>query len=123
MIRLLALGLLCHFSFASAEHPLGVSQEIANGLEQKGSAVIFGAPGSGKTEQMQIALKGKTFHVFDLRKEFLNGVEGISKADYNTSPSKQIQVKWFMDQREALLNQLASSHADVIVFDEIDLSI
>lgn len=127
MLRLFALSLICTLGFATAELPsgmsLGVSQEIANALEQKGTAVIFGAPGSGKTEQMQLALQGKAVHVFDLRKEFLSGVKEFSKADYNTLSAKQTQVKWFMDQREALLNQLASSHADVLVFDEIDLSI
>lgn len=115
MIRLLAFC-LCFFSLNV--HPLGISQEIAQELEQKGIVVIFGAPGSGKTEQMQIALQGKSTYLFDLKKEFLNSMEGFSKVKYSTSLAKQMQAEWFLKQKDHI-----PSNADVVIFDEIDLSI
>lgn len=111
------------FNYANDHLALGVSQEIAQELEQKGMAVIFGAPGSGKTEQMRLALQDKTTDVFDLRKEFLSAFKEFSKTDYNTIPCKEKQAIWFEEQKDAFLDRFLSSNADVIVFDEIDLSI
>jgi|GEM_PF-7064486 len=120
-------------------------QQIRESLkpENGGAAVILGAPGSGKTEQLMIAL-GTNMDIYDLRGRFLKENEGllvrekdtagreigepvsVNKATYLTSNAvKQRELEWLNEQIEDGLAEKLSAVAlpVVIVFDEFDLAL
>ncbi len=118
---------------------LPVVQSLLNVVgSMNGSAVILGAPGTGKTEQMAIALEaaGKEKVVFDMREEFLqwysaqNGIGyGQVKKEYLRSAEiKVAELNWLAANKERIREDLKARIAKaggraVLVADEIDLSV
>lgn len=114
---------------------LRVVRELKSLLRNKPIVVVFGAPSSGKTEQMQLAL-GKDYGIFDLRSEFVKSVakqreqatgvpldkeakEKLKKEEY--SSLKKEEFEWLQKNRAAIFEKLAALPQKLIVFDEIDL--
>lgn len=106
-------------------------RELQRRLAKDAVVVIFGAPGSGKTEQMELALQGKPYTVFDLRNMFLTA--HFQKNDI-TDPAAQADIKkkyeglkkdereWISSNKDKFINELAASKDDIIVFDEFDMA-
>ncbi len=111
---------------------LAMVPRIQQSIENTGCAVILGAPGSGKTEQMQLAIGNPP--LFDVREEFLNAYyleQGISdkegqkkaKNDYMTSIEfKAKELEWIHANRTVLMEKILGK-GDTIVFDEFDLAV
>ncbi|MBU1925577.1 MAG: hypothetical protein KKB82_06625 [Candidatus Omnitrophica bacterium] len=111
---------------------LEISQRIRTELEAKGKAVVLGAPGSGKTEQLNIALSGRTTKTVDIREIFFeqvktafeNNWDGFSQA-YKTDPAlKQQEADWLSEKVDSLYTELlqGAKQGDVVVLDEFDLA-
>ena len=109
---------------------LRVVAQLQDKLQRESVVVIFGAPGSGKTELMTFALAGQSHGTFDLRNSFLNHyyeqkkvVEEKEKADIKKQYAKlkEEELEWISQEKEAVIKQLAASPEKIIVFDEFDL--
>lgn len=109
---------------------LRVVSAITNQLQSQPALVIFGAPGSGKTEQMALALAGKSYELFDLRSKFIDqyaknqGITDQKKQDElkkNYAKLKKEEADWLSKEKEAISKQLLAQNKDIIVFDEFDL--
>jgi hypothetical protein len=113
--------------------PLSVPREIAAQLGQNGIAVLFGAPASGKTEQMELAIPSDQLEAFDLFDRFCeaySAMTGLNKNEivlsYLLSGSeiqrelKEAQKNWLREERQSILDELLLSEKPVILFDEFD---
>lgn len=101
---------------------------IRNALNRHGSAVIFGAPGSGKTELFDLAVLGKSVVHFDLRKEFIASLPEAEKEGawslYKTDAGlKEKELQWLRSNLSALRDKMLADGAEVALFDEFDLAI
>lgn len=103
---------------------------IRRGLETNHACVLYGAPGSGKTEQMMIAC-GAPYSILDLKARFVDHVsqkKHMKKEEENLFWSegyrfqKKEQLAWLKDNLVSIEEELISSKTDTIVFDEFDLS-
>lgn len=102
---------------AAIYETLPVVRSINKGLQQNGSMVIWGAPSTGKTEQVALAC-GKP-NLFDLRNEFIEN----SGAKWNDYPAlKKEENKWLKENYDHILKELLESKEEVVVLDEFDLS-
>lgn len=121
-------------SKAKLSIPLSFPREVAAQLEEKGMAVIYGAPASGKSEQMDLVLPASQRAVFDLSLRFAEAYSAATGRDINeilreyTSNGSQEQKalkaaqKEWLSKPETLVKELASWPQDVIIFDEFDFA-
>lgn len=109
---------------------LRVVQELESRLGKEAVVVIFGAPGSGKTEQMELALQNRAYTLFDLRNTFLNAyfeknniVDAQAQADIKKKYDslKNGEAEWISSQKEQIIKTLAAKKENIIVFDEFDM--
>ena len=115
--------------------PLDVSFEIWCNVKIRGTTVIYGTQGSGKTEQMLLALKGEKIKVFNLQQEFLEdyyreyGIDDFEerlliRSRYPSEDSLQtLEYGWLNKKNIQIVEELLSSDAEVIVFDDFDLTV
>jgi len=123
---------------AAAVHRLVEQLELVKGvrkgLEERGVAIILGAPGSGKSEQLELALSGRKAVTFDVRTEFSKhyasqhpGTDAKKvKKDHMKNPAlKNSENEWLNSSKEAIRSRLlgSTSPGDVIIFDEFDLAL
>jgi len=128
LFNLIVLSCISRLSYS---HDLNVVTALQSQLKSQPTVVIFGAPGSGKTEQMELALAGKPYQVFDLRNSFIKyytdqqGItdtkkrDDVKKKEYLTL--KAAERAWLLKEKDTIANDLASNGTDLIVFDEFDL--
>ncbi len=112
--------------------PISLPREIANQLAERGICVLFGAPASGKTEQMELAIPPSQLEEFDLFDRFCTAYSSKTGRpkdeivrDYLSQTEAQIKLKeaqkeWLRNERDSIFNELASSPKQVILFDEFD---
>lgn len=115
---------------AAATDLLPVVRQIRNGLDTKGTVIVYGAPGSGKTEQVDIATH-KGHQVLDVKQEFIN--DYLSKHGItNKADSERLwregyygikgnEREWLSQHFDALKERLLSFPEDTIVLDEFDM--
>jgi len=114
---------------------LSVPKEIAAQLNQRGVAVIYGAPASGKSQQMEMAVPASQTEVFNLairfpevyslqtgRKKDELAREYILHGSHAEKKLKEAQKRWLQLENPAIVNELAASKKKVIVFDEFDFA-
>lgn len=109
---------------------LRVVKELRQKLSKDAVVVIFGAPGSGKTEQMELALSKQPYKVFDLRNRFLADyfqknqiTDATAQADIKKKYDdlKNTEQTWISDNKETIIRELQKSKENIIVFDEFDM--
>lgn len=110
---------------------LRVVKELKDRLANEAAVVIFGAPGSGKTEQMELGLQNKPYLLFDLRSKFLDAhydknnitdktaKENIKK---NYEKMKDEENKWLNANRDQIVSDIIADKNSIIVFDEFDMA-
>ncbi|NGX43085.1 MAG: hypothetical protein K940chlam7_01376 [Chlamydiae bacterium] len=115
-------------------YPLQVTFELWCKLKMHNFAVLFGAPYSGKTEQMLLALQDTHVETFDLKNRFLdhyytthNIVDPEERSKirmlYQSEDSfKKLEQEWLSKHQKSLTNELLASPATIVVFDEFDLT-
>ncbi|MFH1777821.1 MAG: hypothetical protein ABH952_09740, partial [Candidatus Omnitrophota bacterium] len=116
----------------SAEQ-LEVPQDIKAEMKNNGAVVILGAPGSGKTEQLNIALSDMARHSVDIRELFFEHIKETFDGDwdkfsnaYKSDPLlKSREADWISETTEFLYGELMKKTKDgaVILLDEFDLAI
>lgn len=111
---------------------LRLVKDIVDQLDNKGLVVIFGAPSSGKSEQMEAALP-KNHVVFDLSDAFVSaycektGEDKKNLLDCYGGPFtplqeilKQEQTVWLAKESESIIHELSDVAEDVVILDEFD---
>jgi len=114
---------------------LSVPNEIATQLNQRGVAVVFGAPASGKSQQMELAVPASQTEVFNLsirfpevyslqtgRKKDELAREYVLNGSHAQKTLKEAQKRWLQQENPAIVNELVASKKKVIVFDEFDFA-
>lgn len=123
-----------------------VVKSVRERLSERGCAIVYGAPGSGKTEQMSIAC-GKPYAVFDLRQEFYEyclgkalkeeertagrvfssgEVEEFDNKFWDSWKSgyedrKTEELAWLRDNYDTIRGSLIGNKESVVILDEVDL--
>lgn len=112
---------------------LGVVDQLKSSLQKTGYTVVLGSPGSGKSEQLTLALSTPAV-TFDLRRRFLTSyfeTHHIQKTSeqarikhelYPTEEFKKIELNWIAEHYDEIRNSLISSSQEIVVFDEFDLA-
>ncbi|MBA3603411.1 MAG: hypothetical protein H0W50_07175 [Parachlamydiaceae bacterium] len=110
---------------------LPMVQELRTELNKNGSAIVSGSSGSGKSEQISIAL-GPNHTLFDLRHEFLEDYlnkNQVPKEDrqevgmqYYSSKMKKQERKFIEENKQPIIEKLLEDKNHTIVLDEIDLA-
>jgi len=117
------------------EKQLSVVKTIRSRLDDEvRSVVISGAPGSGKSELLHLALDGSKPRTFDLRAQFLDMYfkradvkdpsrrSDVKTKQYQTEKFKEIELEWLNTEFESIKHRLIHNNNDTIIFDEFDLS-
>lgn len=102
-------------------------------MSQQKCFVISGAPGSGKSEFLNLSIEEEPF-LFDLRSIFLKmffereGIEenhiqkDIKNNKYPSLEFKNQELDWINNNYEVIKSNLLENDSNVIIFDEFDLS-
>ncbi|MGA8164478.1 MAG: hypothetical protein WB791_05565 [Waddliaceae bacterium] len=116
-------------------YALEVSFEAWCQLKMRNLTIISGAPSSGKTMQTRFAFADSDIEIFDLKKRFLDDYYAKHQI---FSPEEQSQIRllyrsddsfnaleyeWLIQNKASFLNTFLASSADLILFDEFDLTI
>ncbi len=116
------------------EESLEVVERIRRALKEDQPIVILGSPGSGKTEQMALAMGKRRYVVFDVRGQFLeffceaNDVTDRArkkeiKNTYNTTAElKGEELAWLQRVLGERERGLLEGTDEIVVFDEFDLA-
>lgn len=120
---------------AQDKTPFRMVREIQERIDLDGVVVIFGAPSSGKTELMDIAIQNKK-KIFDLSVEFVDvyckqsgqDKKAIEKGYQGSSTLLQEQLKleqiiWLETHRQLIIESLITSEEEVVVMDEFDFTV
>jgi len=115
-----------------ASKKLSTVKEIQKCLKEKSGAIVFGAPSSGKTEQLQIAL-GRKVPIFDMRAKFVEYycnkhkiIDEKEIIDVKKSKYKKLKVEereWIKENKKEIIDRLKKNDEKTIIFDEFDLAI
>ncbi|MBS4165987.1 Uncharacterized protein NEOC65_001064 [Neochlamydia sp. AcF65] len=112
----------------SVKERLPVVIAIKKALKVHGACIVQGAPGTGKSEQIRLAVKDPT--TFDLKKRFLTSYfEKHESTDQEQEhlwregyyKLKGHELKWLQDNYESIKKGLLESSSDTILLDEFDL--
>lgn len=118
---------------ADSPSPFRLVNEIQHQINKNGILVVFGAPCSGKSELVDIAVPENKY-VFDLSDAFVTAYSEKSGQDKKTvkkyyenafTPEqallKQEQVLWLQD-KDPIVHNLISEESNVVIFDEFDFT-
>jgi hypothetical protein len=112
----------------SVKERLPVVIAIKKALKIHGACIVHGAPGTGKSEQIRLAVKDPT--TFDLKKRFLTSYFELHESTGQEQEHlwresyyelKGHELKWLQDNYESIKKGLLESSSDTILLDEFDL--
>lgn len=116
---------------SSMHAQLRVVNEIQTQIKTTSYLIIFGAPGSGKTEQLEMALSEQPYQIFDLRNSFISAyanehhitdpkeLDKLKKIEY--AKLKAHERHWLHHEKDKIIQDLKKNSAHIIIFDEFDL--
>ncbi len=116
-------------------HALEMAFEVWCKMKARGVTVVYGPPVSGKKEQVVLALKNEKVRIYNLRDEFLKQYylfhdisdgkiqKEIKNDYYTTNTYHDVEFEWLNNRSIQISEELLSSDAEVIIFDNFDLSI
>ncbi len=119
---------------ATSSHITSIVKKIADAVQSASITIIVGAPGSGKSEQMEMALKNKSFEILDISALFKNSVlekkfpEGaLDKltdfySAYQKPEVKEEEAEWMRGNSSDIFEKYKNIPQEIIVIDEFDLS-
>jgi len=109
---------------------LDVVTRIRTRLQAQGVAVILGAPGTGKTEQLELALGRQRAQAVNLRDLFFESQirdrmdwDAFSARYKTDADLKREERDWLTSNLGSLEARLMSDDREVVIFDEFDLAI
>lgn len=111
--------------------PFPFANKVKSSLDEKGYAVIVGAPASGKSEQLEVLLSAEESEIFDLSQSFCEAYalaekrekqDVLKEYDSGSPELKKAQLAWLKQNHDTILETLKQSPKKFIVFDEIDFS-
>ena len=106
---------------------LPVVADLREKLQTASGMVLYGAGGTGKSEQLDIALgisgRSQDMELFDLREEFLAGRAELKNAYKTSAELKQQELLWLRENMANIEERLINSKKGIVVFDEFDLAI
>ncbi len=111
--------------------PFSFVDQVKISLDDKGYAVIIGASGSGKSEQLETLLHPEELEIFNLYETFCEEyalAEKKEKKDvyheysFGSPEVKKAQLTWLKQNHDSILETLSRSSKPFIVLDEIDFS-
>jgi hypothetical protein len=112
--------------------PFSFVNKVKSSLEDKGYAVIIGASGSGKSEQLETFLQPEDVEIFNLYETFCEHYALTEKKEkqavydeysFGSPGIKQAQLTWLKQNHDSILETLKQSPKPYILLDEIDFGV